>query len=221
MKAMILAAGRGERLRPLTDETPKPLLKLAGAPLIAHHIQRLAAAGFKEIVINVSYLAKKITQYLGDGSQWGVNLEFSYEPTALESGGGIVQALPLLGTKPFLVVSADIYTDYPFATLNKPLEGLAHLVLAPNPNFSPDFHLDNGKITREGQPKYTYGNIGVYHPALFANQTPHLFPLREVLFPAVDANRVSGELYKGIWENITSVQQYETLKKQYEKTSFN
>lgn len=215
MKAIILAAGRGERLRPLTDTTPKPLLPLAGAPLIVHHIKRLAAVGIHDIVINISYQAKQITQTLGDGSNWGAKLAFSYEPTPLESGGGIVQALPLLGTQPFLVISADIYTDFPFTSLQKPLKGLAHLVLAPDPNFNPDFHLTNGKLSRTGEPKFTYANMGVYHPDLFSGQIPHSFPLRDVLFPAVDANQITGELYEGMWENITSVQQYGQLKKKY------
>ncbi len=217
MKAFILAAGRGERLRPLSLHTPKPLLPLAGEPLIVHHIKRLASAGITDIVINVSYLADHITKALGNGKTWQVKLTYSYEPTALESGGGIVQALPLLGTTPFLVISADIFTDYPFEQGLLPFKEkqIAHLVLSTHPACHRDFHLKNGWLYNEGHPKYTYGNIGYYHPDLFAGRTPSVFPLSQLLRPAVHAKKITGELYAGCWENITSVAQYDALKQRY------
>lgn len=218
MKALILAAGRGERLRPLTDETPKPLLPLAGAPLIVHHIKRLTAAGISEIIINVSYQADKITKTLGDGRAWGAKLTFSYEPTALESGGAVLQALPLLGNSPFIVMSADIFTDYPFQQLMKSVDPyLAHLVLASDPNFKADFHLQGDVLQNHGTPKYTYANMGCYHPHLFAGLTPHRFPLGDLLRAAVDKQQLSGELYQGIWENVTSPAQYAALQEKYGK----
>ncbi|MBI5447916.1 MAG: nucleotidyltransferase family protein [Gammaproteobacteria bacterium] len=210
MKAFILAAGRGERLRPLTDTTPKPLLPFKGAPLIVHHIRRLAEAGFQEVVINVSYQADKIISALSSITQ--IKLTFSYEPTALESGGGIVQALPLLGDNPFLVLSADIYTDYPFQRLMQQpaIPYLAHLVLTAHPDFNADFCLEKGLIKNPvaGEKAYTYANIGCYHPQLFAPLKPGTFPLGKFLHSAAEAKQLSGECYQGIWENITSVKQY-------------
>ncbi|OGT15905.1 MAG: hypothetical protein A3I12_01600 [Gammaproteobacteria bacterium RIFCSPLOWO2_02_FULL_38_11] len=215
MRAFLLAAGKGERLRPLTDSIPKPLLSLAGEPLIVHHIKRLVSIGITDIVINVSHHAKQITNYLGDGKQWGAHLVYSYEPTALETGGGITQALPLLGNEPFLVISGDIFTDFHFSNLLFSLKKSAHLVLSSHPDCHPDFHLEGNQIKTSGMPKYTYGNIGLYHPRLFASHTPHAFKLIDVLLPEIKAGNVTGELYEGLWENITSQKQYETLKEKY------
>lgn len=213
MKAFILAAGRGQRLRPLTDTLPKPLLLFKGKPLIVHHIERLASAGFREIIINVSFLAEQIKNHLQNGEKWGVKITYSFEPKALESGGGIFQALPLLGEKPFLLISADIYTDYPFKKLiHFPKNHVAHLVLAPRLDFPADFHLqEDGLLSNRGKPKYTYANIGVIDPILFEKQTAGRFPLGPLLREAVEKQTVTGEIYQGEWENITTASQYEML----------
>ena len=170
MKAMLLAAGRGERMRPLTDHTPKPLLRVGGQTLIGHHLDALARAGFRELVINHAHLGAQLVAALGDGSEYGVHIEYSPEPPgALETGGGIFNALPLLGTGPFAVINADIWTDFDFAVLPRKPEGLAHLVLVDNPVHHPqgDFALCNGHVSADGMPRLTFSGIGVYSPALF------------------------------------------------------
>jgi MurNAc alpha-1-phosphate uridylyltransferase len=172
---MILAAGRGERMRPLTDHTPKPLLRVAGRPLIEHHVLRLAAAGLRELVINVSHLGAQVMDYCGDGRRWGVSIEWSLEDEALETAGGIIQALPLLGDDPFLVVNGDIWTDFPFTQLAaralRPGEG-AHLVMVGNPPQHPagDFLVDAEGWVRErgGGTGWTYAGVAVYTPGFFA-----------------------------------------------------
>lgn len=164
MKAMILAAGRGERMRPLTDHTPKPLLKVGGKPLIAWHLKRLAAAGFQDIVINHAHLGEQIESALGDGSQWGVRIQYSPEKIALETAGGIANALPLLGNAPFLVVNGDVYTDIDFGTLKLVPPNLAHLVMVNNPpqHAAGDFALSSGKLSADGTEKLTFSGIGIY-----------------------------------------------------------
>lgn len=207
MKAMILAAGRGERMRPLTDHTPKPLLELAGKPLIQYHIEALRAAGIHELVINLAHLGERIRARLGDGSALGVHIHYSQEPEgALETGGGIHQALPLLGDAPFLVVNGDVWTEYGFTDLVRHALGddLAYLVLVPNPAQHPegDFHLGEGRVSDEGVPRHTFSGIGLYHPELFADRTPGRYPLAPLLRAAMARGRVGGELYAGAWSDV-------------------
>lgn len=206
MKAMILAAGKGERLRPLTLHTPKPLVRAAGMPLIEYHVRALAAAGFDEVVINHAWLGQQIEDYLGDGARFGLRIAYSPEGEPLETGGGIHRALPLLGDAPFLVVNGDIFTDYPFASLRRPLEGLAHLVLVDNPAHHPggDFCLRDGQLTpAEGaSPSLTYSGIAVLAPALFAGCTAGAFKLAPLLRDAMQQEQVSGEHFAGTWIDV-------------------
>ncbi len=220
MKAMILAAGRGERMRPLTDHTPKPLLKVGGKPLIVWHLERLAKAGFKQIVINHAHLGQQIEDALGSGAQWGVSIQYSPEKVALETAGGIANALDLLGEKPFLVVNGDIYTDFDFK--NIALEAnqdtasggiknvLAHLVLIDNPPQHPngDFAIDflnqnHGMLRHTGGKMLTFSGIGVYHPSLFAEVTKgEAAKLAPLLRKAIDNNAASAQYYQGVWHDI-------------------
>lgn len=207
MKAMLLAAGRGERMRPLTDATPKPLLAAGGKPLIVHLIERLAAAGFDELVVNHAHLGAAIEAALGDGRRFGVTIRYSAEGTALETAGGIANALRLLGTRPFLAVNADLHTDYPFARLRGALAGaaLAHLVLVPNPDHHPhgDFALDGSRVANDGPARFTFSGIGVYDPSLFAGVAPgSKAQLAPLLRAAADARRVTGECYAGTWIDV-------------------
>jgi MurNAc alpha-1-phosphate uridylyltransferase len=214
MKAMILAAGRGERMRPLTDHTPKPLLTVAGQPLIGHQIQRLARAGFVDIVINHAHLGGQIEETLGDGQQFGVRLHYSPEPAgALETGGGIFRALALLGPAPFLVINGDVWTDYDYADLPTELEGLAHLVLVNNPAHHPagDFSLQNHKVRNKGEPRFTFSGIGVYTAALFAECQPGSFPLAPLLRAAAEQGLVSGEHYLGRWMDVGTPERLQQL----------
>ena len=209
MRAMILAAGRGERMGALTEQVPKPLLKIAGKYLIAHTIEYLQRAGIYEIVINISYLGEQIKVVLGNGNQFGVSIVYSEEKTRLETGGGIFQALPLLGHDPFIVMSSDIVTDFPLASLPTHPKGLAHLVLVDNPSFHPqgDFGLSGDDVDLSAVPRKTFANIGVYRPELFSNCEPGYFPLNKLLFPAIEQKQVTGELYHGEWYNIGTPQQ--------------
>jgi MurNAc alpha-1-phosphate uridylyltransferase len=204
MNAMILAAGRGERMRPLTDHTPKPLLVVGGKSLIVHHIERLAAAGVREIVINHAHLGEQIESALGDGACWGVHIRYSSEGKALETGGGIFRALPLLGPAPFLVVNGDIWTDLDFARLRLRDGLLAHLVLVENPPHNPqgDFALAAGSVLAQGEPRYTFSGIGVYRPDLFRDCAPSAFPLAPLLRDAMSRGLVSGELHSGHWSDV-------------------
>ncbi|MDX8128757.1 nucleotidyltransferase family protein [Methylomonas sp. OY6] len=206
MKAMILAAGRGERMRPLTDHTPKPLLKAAGKALIEYTLENLAAAGFTEIVINIAHLGAQIKDYCGDGKRWNVSIEYSDEgETALETAGGIAKALPLLGNEPFLVLNADIICDYPLANLRTQAIDLAHLVMINNPPHHPegDFSLNaDGVLSEQGLNKLTFSGIGVYHPKLFANIPVAPLKLRPVLNLAMQQQRISGEKFSGLWMDI-------------------
>lgn len=216
MKAMILAAGRGERMRPLTDRMPKPLLPVAGKPLILHHVERLAAAGFRELVINHAWLGEQLVAALGDGKRYGVRIQWSAEPEALETGGGILQALPLLGDKPFLVVNGDVWSDLPFQTLRREPEGLAHLVLVPNPPQHPrgDFGLEQGRVLAESTQRHTFSGIGLYRPELFADQRYGKFPLAPLLRAAMARDLVSGELYQGRWYDIGTPERLAELDRQ-------
>ena len=205
MKAMILAAGRGERMRPLTDRVPKPLLQVAGRSLIERLIEQLVAGGFRELVINHAHLGQQLEQQLGDGSRLGVHIQWSREPEgALETGGGIVQALPLLGPGPFLVVNGDLWTDFPFAGVRREIDGHAHLVLIDNPPHHPqgDFVLDHGRVRVEGPARLTFSGIGVYRPELFRGCQPGKFPLAPLLRAAMAQGVVTGEHYRGAWLDI-------------------
>jgi N-acetyl-alpha-D-muramate 1-phosphate uridylyltransferase len=205
MRAMILAAGRGERMRPLTDAVPKPLLAAGGKSLIEHLIDALAGAGFDRIVVNHAHLGEKIEQRLGDGGRYGVHIDYSHEgETALETGGGIFRALPLLDSDPFLVVNGDIWTDYPFDRLPSGIAGLAHLVMVDNPAHHPegDFALDAGRVVQADSGRLTFSGIGVYRHALFAGCRPGRFPLAPLLRDAMARGEVSGERYGGRWWDV-------------------
>jgi MurNAc alpha-1-phosphate uridylyltransferase len=216
MKAMILAAGRGERMRPLTDNTPKPLLMAGGKRLIEYHIEALAAAGIRELVINHAHLGEQIEQALGSGKRYGVTIQYSAEGQgrALETGGGIYKALPLLGDEPFIVVNGDVWTDYRFDSLLPREVALAHLVLVNNPPHNPngDFYLQaNHKVASEGSPKLTFSGIGIYHPQLFAACQSGAFPLAPLLRTAMAEGRVSGEHYHGQWQDIGTPERLQAL----------
>lgn len=204
MKAMILAAGRGERMRPLTDNTPKPLLRVGGHYLIEYHLRALATAGFETVVINHAHLGEQIEQALGDGSRYGLSIAYSPEATALETGGGIFHALPLLGDEPFLVVNGDVWSDYPFERLKIQSLQLAHLVLVDNPpqHTKGDFSLHQGRVTETEGERLTFSGIGIYRPELLAGCKPGAFPLAPILRRAMAAGQVSGEHYQGRWFDI-------------------
>lgn len=205
MKAMILAAGKGERLRPLTLHTPKPLVRVGGVPLIEHHVRALAAAGISELVINHAWLGQQIEDYLGDGSCFGVSIQWSPEGEPLETGGGILRALPLLGDEPFLLVNGDIWTDLDFALLPQQSAGLAHLVLVDSPPHHPegDFVLQAGLVSPRGeQVGLTFSGVSVLDPALFAGCEPGAFPLAPLLIGAMHGGQVTGEHYRGQWVDV-------------------
>nr|WP_314562810.1 nucleotidyltransferase family protein [uncultured Pseudomonas sp.] len=208
MKAMILAAGKGERMRPLTLSLPKPLIEVNGRPLIEHHIRALAAAGITDLVINHAWLGAQLEAVLGDGSQLGVTIRFSAEGEPLETGGGIFRALPLLGSAPFVLVNGDIRTDFAFGTLALPTGCLAHLVLVDNPPHHPagDFGLVDGRITLDAPQKLTYSGIAVLHPQLFAERTAGAFKLVDVLRPAIVAGQVSGQRLDGRWVDVGTLE---------------
>jgi MurNAc alpha-1-phosphate uridylyltransferase len=210
---MILAAGRGERLRPLTDHTPKPLIEAGDKPLILHLVESLVHGGIDEIIVNTAHLGEKIQQRLGNGQQWGAKIHYSPEHEALETGGGIYRALPLLGADPFLVINGDIATDFPFGTLRERPIDLAHLVLVPNPDHHPqgDFGLDEGLALDHGAPRFTFGGIGVYRPELFSDCAPGRFPLAPLLRSAMQEMRVSAELWPGFWMDIGTIERLETF----------
>ncbi|MCW8957187.1 MAG: nucleotidyltransferase family protein [Gammaproteobacteria bacterium] len=218
MKAMILAAGRGDRMRPLTDHTPKPLLQAGPHRLIEYHLLHLANAGFKEVVINVAWLGQQIIDTLGDGSSYGLSIQYSNEgEQALETGGGIVNALPLLGDDPFLVINADIWTDYPFASLkDKTLSGLAHLILIPNPehNLQGDFYIQDDLLALAGTNSYTFSGMAIYHRDFFKQQSAVAFPLAPLFREFARQGRISAELYKGQWMDIGNQERLQALIKQ-------
>ncbi|MFD2113585.1 N-acetylmuramate alpha-1-phosphate uridylyltransferase MurU [Thiorhodococcus fuscus] len=204
MRAMILAAGRGNRMRPLTDHCPKPLLRAGGKPLIVHHIERLAAAGIRDLVINHAHLGEQIEAALGDGSALGVRIRYSPEGEALETGGGIFRALPLLGPEPFLVVNGDVWTDCPVPETRLAEGDLAHLILVDNPRHHPagDFALEDGRVRPEGSHRLTFSGIGIYHPDLFVDCVPGAFPLAPLLRDAMTRDRVGGRHHSGLWFDI-------------------
>ncbi|MFP5441130.1 MAG: N-acetylmuramate alpha-1-phosphate uridylyltransferase MurU [Gammaproteobacteria bacterium] len=221
MKAMILAAGLGTRLRPLTDTLPKPLIEAGGRSLIGWHLEKLAALGLREVVINHAWLGDVLEQKLGDGSAFGVRIAWSREGMPpLETAGGIRRALPLLGDQPFLLVNGDIWTDLDFAHLPGigaplPADVDAHLVLVPNPEFHPrgDFHLDaQGRVQATGSPLYTFAGVSVLRPQLFAGLPDGAYPLAPVLRAAMAAGRVSGELHRGRWTDVGTPERLQQLR---------
>ena len=216
MKAMILAAGRGVRMRPLTDTTPKSLLAVGGKPLIAWQLEKLARAGFAEVVINHAHLGHLIEAALGDGSRFGLSIRYSAESEALETAGGIALALPLLGTEPFVVINADIYSDYDYSRLPglRLEDRLAHLVLVDNPPQHPrgDFALEAGRVREAGRRMLTFSGIGVYAPRLFSGIPPRAkVPLAPLLRKAMAADRVSGEHYRGRWHDVGTSERLDAL----------
>jgi MurNAc alpha-1-phosphate uridylyltransferase len=205
MKAMLLAAGRGERMRPITDSLPKPLVPLAGKPLIAWHLAALARAGFREVIVNTSWLAGLLHAALGDGSAFGVSITWSDEgPVPLETGGGILRAVPLLGPGPFLVVNADIWTDIDFATLSLEEDAHAHLVLVPNPphNVRGDFGLDGDLVVSRDSERFTYSGVGMFRREFFDGASGERFPLLPLLNRGIATRRVRGELHRGAWSDV-------------------
>jgi MurNAc alpha-1-phosphate uridylyltransferase len=216
MRAMILAAGRGERMRPLTDATPKPLLRVGGHALIDYHVRGLAAAGCRKIVVNLSWRGQQIREYLGDGRRHGVTFEFIDEgPVPLETGGGVANALPLLGDEPFWVVNGDVYSEYRFAEAATCLGPgrLAHLVLVPNPAHHPggDFSLVNGFVRERAAGALTFAGISILHPGLFAGSPPGRFPLAPLLQAAAVRGEVSGEIFAGRWTDVGTPERLQLL----------
>lgn len=214
MKAMILAAGRGERMRPLTDAVPKPLLPVAGKPLMVHTIEQLVNEGFRELVINHAWRGEMIESTLGDGSEFGARISYSPESSALETGGGIFHALALLGDDPFVVLNGDVWMDYPFHRLLKQPSRLVHLVLVDNPPHNPagDFHLAGETIRSVGEPRLTFSGLGVYHPALFQDCKPGRFPLAPLLRQAATDGQATGEHYTGRWIDIGTPERLDELE---------
>ena len=229
MRALVFAAGLGERMRPLTDHTPKPLLLAGGKPLLAWHLEKLAAMGVREVVVNTSWLAPRFPEVLGDGARWGLRLHYAHEgPTPLETGGGMLHALPLLaeGDAPFVAVNGDVWTDYDFARLPREPRGVAHLVLVDNPAHHPqgDFALGaGGRVAGDGPARLTFAGVGVYRPSLLApwRQTvdgdpgdPPRFRLAPLLRLAMAAGTVSGEHHRGRWTDVGTPQRLAELDRE-------
>lgn len=218
MRAMVLAAGRGQRMRPLTDATPKPLLEVAGESLLARHLRRLAAVGIREVVINHAWLGEQVGAAVGDGSAWGLEVRYSPEDPALETGGGITAALPLLGEDPFIVINGDVFTDYPFELLPQEPDGLGHLVLTPNPDHHTggDFALEAGRVRAAGGTHYTYTGIAVLRPALLAGCRPEPFPLGPLLREAAERDELAGELFTGEWNDVGTPERLSALRQRHD-----
>jgi MurNAc alpha-1-phosphate uridylyltransferase len=216
MKAMVLAAGRGERMRPLTDALPKPLLRVGGKCLIEWHLERLAAGGFRDVVINTAWLGDLIEATLGRGERYGLSITYSHErPEALETGGGIFHALPLLGSAPFLIVNGDVWTDIDFGALRRtpPRQSLAHLVLVANPpqHARGDFLLDEGFLSEGEGMRYTYSGVGIYRPEMFAGCSDGKFPLLPLLRKAIAQRALTGERHAGRWYDIGTAERLQAL----------
>jgi len=232
--ALIFAAGKGERMRPLTDHTPKPLLRVGGKRLLEWHLEKLAAIGAREVIINIAWLAEQFPLALGDGSRWGLSIRYSREgEEPLETGGGLLHALPLLGDEPFLVVNGDIWCDMDFAALPAEISGDAHLVLVNNPPQHPqgDFHLDaEGRVHRRGYPIHTYSGIGVYRAGILrdwrqvvgelpdAQLQPPRFPLAPLLFAAAERGAVGGQYHPGTWADVGTPQRLAELDERLLRT---
>ena len=221
MRVMLLAAGRGERMRPLTDAVPKALVEVAGRPLIEWHLERLAACGCRDIVINVSHLGEQIVARIGTGERHGLRVRYSREPEPLETAGGIAQALPLLAAEPFLLVNADVYCECDFAALSRVAlaTSLAHLVLVPNPGHRPkgDFVLERGLVRGQGRnaevPRYTYAGVAVVSPRLVQDIRPGTkAPLAPLLYAAADRGALTGELYRGLWQDVGTLERLAQLE---------
>lgn len=210
MKAMILAAGKGERMRPLTLHTPKPLVPVAGQPLIEYHLRALAAAGFTDVVINHAWLGQQIEDHLGDGSRFSLRIRYSPEGEPLETGGGIFKALPMLGDEPFALINGDVWTDYDLARLRAPLPGLAHLVLVDNPGHHGrgDFRLSAGRVIDgdDAPGMLTFSGLSVLHPALFEGCQAGAFKLAPLLRRAMTEAKVTGEHYRGHWVDVGTLE---------------
>ena len=220
MKVMLLAAGRGERLRPLTDDTPKPLLEVGGRPLVEHLITALVAAGFSELVVNCAWHKQQIMDALGDGSQFRASIQYSPESSPLETGGGIVQAMPYLGDEPFLAINTDIWTDYPFARLREQVllmrernAALIHLVMVDNPIHHPDgdYQLCDGRLVFSATERLTFAGIGIYDPRAFVHPRPARFALAELFEEMIEQGHASGEHYRGGWRDIGTVDRLRAL----------
>ena len=217
MKAMVLAAGYGNRLRPLTDHTPKPLVSIAGKPLIVHHLQKLAGAGFKDIVINLGHLGHKIPQALDDGSQWGLSISYSDEgPEPLETGGGLTKALPLLGEDPFLVVNGDVWSDLDFSTIPQelPENDLAMLYLVPKPDWRErgDFSVKNARVVESECPDLLYAGIALYHPKILDGAQVEKFSIVPRLKKAIAQGLVGGVLFSGEWDDVGTPERLNALR---------
>lgn len=223
LKVMILAAGRGERMRPLSDRIPKPLLPVAGKALIVHLIERLVRGGLRDMVVNYAHLGGQIAEHLGDGSRLGARIVYSPEPDGgLETGGGIHAALSLLDSDPFVVVNGDIWTDYPFARLPRVFDGLAHLVLVDNPAHHPrgDFCLQAGRVRSDSAPRLTFSGIGVYRRELFRQCAPGRFPLAPLLRAAIERDQVGGEYYGGRWRDVGTPNRLAALEQELQAAAF-
>ena len=217
MRAMILAAGRGERMRPLTDGTPKPLLEVGGKRLIEYHLETLRRAGIGDVTINLSWHGEQIRNALGDGLRWDVKIRYSDEgPIPLETAGGIFRALEWLGPDPFIVINGDVWSDYDVKKLALPPDANAHLVLVPNPPQHPhgDFGLKLGRVIEDGSERYTYSGIAMYRREFFADCKPGRFPLLPLLKRAIAAGRLSGEVHQGRWYDIGTPQRLAALDRQ-------
>jgi len=216
MIAMILAAGRGERLRPLTHTTPKALVEVRGMSLLERHLNAVKSAGVENVVINLGWLGEKITEQIGSGSRYGLSVVYSPEgEDILETGGGIHRALPLLGSDPFLVVNADVYTDMPLPS-TLPEDADAHLVLVPKPAHKQrgDFDLVEGRVANGEDPAFTFSGVAIYRPDFFAGCAPGRFPLAPMLRAAADNSRLTGTLYNGIWEDVGTPERLQELNRQ-------
>ena len=219
MKAMILAAGYGKRLRPLTDHMPKPLIEVGGKPLLVYHLEKMAVAGFREIVINLGHLGHKIPDALGDGSAWGLSIQYSDEgPDPLETGGGLTKALPLLGNDPFLVVNGDVWCDLDFSSIPKALppgdDVLLYLVPQPTWREKGDFSLsDDGRVKDVATPNLLYAGMALYHPRILEGAKIEKFSIVPRLKAAITANRAGGILHVGIWDDVGTPERLEALRK--------
>ena len=217
MKAMILAAGYGKRLRPLTDHTPKPLLSIGGKPMIVHHLEKLSKAGIQEVVINLGHLGSKIPEFLGNGSTWGVSIEYSDEgPDPLETGGGMTKALPLLGNDTFLLVNGDVWTDLPFSGIPKSLDGddqaMLFLVKQPEWREKGDFVLVGNRVRESDSPSLLYAGIALYHPSILDGAMIEKFSIVPRLKYAIQQDRVAGRLIDGEWDSVGTPERLSALR---------
>ena len=220
MKAMILAAGYGKRLRPLTDHTPKPLVPVGGKPLVVHHLEKIAETGIRDVVINLGHLGSKIPEALGNGFQWGLSIEYSNEgPDPLETGGGMAKALPLLGPDAFLLVNGDVWCDLDFDTIPKTLEAndqaLLYLVQRPQWRDRGDFALENDRVTESENPQFLYSGIALYHPSILDGAQVEKFSIVPRLKKAISANRVAGVLHSGEWDDVGTPDRLQSIQARY------